>query len=35
MKLAEVAEVAAFVASDRASGLTGTTLNLTMGALDD
>ena len=35
MKLAEVAETAAFVASDRASGLTGTTVNLTMGSLDD
>jgi NAD(P)-dependent dehydrogenase (short-subunit alcohol dehydrogenase family) len=35
LKVAEVAEVAAFAASDRASGLTGTTLNLTMGALDD
>jgi NAD(P)-dependent dehydrogenase (short-subunit alcohol dehydrogenase family) len=33
--LAELAEVAAFVASDRASGLTGTTVNLTMGSLDD
>ncbi|GAA1732414.1 SDR family oxidoreductase [Isoptericola hypogeus] len=35
MTLAEMAEVAAFAASDRASGLTGTTLNLTMGSLDD
>jgi NAD(P)-dependent dehydrogenase (short-subunit alcohol dehydrogenase family) len=35
MRLDEVAEVAAFVASDRASGLTGTTVNLTMGSLDD
>ena len=33
--LAELANVAAFAASDQASGLTGTTLNLTMGALDD
>jgi NAD(P)-dependent dehydrogenase (short-subunit alcohol dehydrogenase family) len=33
--LVELAEVAAFVASDRASGLTGTTVNLTMGSLDD
>lgn len=31
----EVAHVAAFAASDRASGLTGTTINLTMGSLDD
>lgn len=35
MTLDEVANVAAFVASDRASGMTGTTVNLTMGALDD
>lgn len=35
MKLAEVADVAAFMASDRASGLTGTIVNLTMGGLDD
>jgi NAD(P)-dependent dehydrogenase (short-subunit alcohol dehydrogenase family) len=35
MTLAEVANVAAFVASDQASGLTGTTINLSMGALDD
>lgn len=35
MKLEEVAEVAAFVASDKASGLTGTSINLTMGSLDD
>jgi NAD(P)-dependent dehydrogenase (short-subunit alcohol dehydrogenase family) len=33
--LAELAEVAAFVASDNASGMTGTTVNLTMGSLDD
>jgi NAD(P)-dependent dehydrogenase (short-subunit alcohol dehydrogenase family) len=33
--LAELAEVAAFVASDRAGGMTGTTVNLTMGSLDD
>jgi NAD(P)-dependent dehydrogenase (short-subunit alcohol dehydrogenase family) len=33
--LAELAEVAVFVASQRASGLTGTTVNLTMGSLDD
>jgi NAD(P)-dependent dehydrogenase (short-subunit alcohol dehydrogenase family) len=35
MTLAELANVAAFTASDRASGLTGTTVNLTMGCLDD
>jgi NAD(P)-dependent dehydrogenase (short-subunit alcohol dehydrogenase family) len=35
MTLDEVAKVAAFVASDKASGLTGTTVNLTMGSLDD
>jgi NAD(P)-dependent dehydrogenase (short-subunit alcohol dehydrogenase family) len=35
MTLAEMADVAAFVASDKASGLTGTTVNLTMGSLDD
>ena len=35
MAVAEVAGVAAFVASDRASGLTGTTVNLTLGSLDD
>ena len=35
MTLAEVANAAVFVASDRASGLTGTTVNLTMGSLDD
>jgi NAD(P)-dependent dehydrogenase (short-subunit alcohol dehydrogenase family) len=35
MKLEEVASVAAFVASDKASGLTGTTINLTMGVVDD
>jgi len=35
MRLNEVAQVAAFAASDRASGMTGTTVNLTMGALDD
>ena len=33
--LEELAEVAAFVASDQASGMTGTTVNLTMGSLDD
>jgi NAD(P)-dependent dehydrogenase (short-subunit alcohol dehydrogenase family) len=31
----EMAAVAVFVASDKASGLTGTTVNLTMGSLDD
>jgi NAD(P)-dependent dehydrogenase (short-subunit alcohol dehydrogenase family) len=33
--LVELAEVAVFMASDRASGMTGTTVNLTMGTLDD
>jgi NAD(P)-dependent dehydrogenase (short-subunit alcohol dehydrogenase family) len=35
MTLAETADVAVFMASDRASGITGTTVNLTMGSLDD
>ena len=35
MKLAEMADVAAFMASDKASGMTGTTVNLTMGSVDD
>jgi NAD(P)-dependent dehydrogenase (short-subunit alcohol dehydrogenase family) len=35
MTLEEMANVAAFAASDRASGLTGTTVNLTLGCLDD
>jgi NAD(P)-dependent dehydrogenase (short-subunit alcohol dehydrogenase family) len=35
MLLEELASVAVFVASDKASGLTGTTVNLTMGSLDD
>jgi NAD(P)-dependent dehydrogenase (short-subunit alcohol dehydrogenase family) len=35
MTLQEMANVAAFVASDQASGMTGTTVNLTMGSLDD
>jgi NAD(P)-dependent dehydrogenase (short-subunit alcohol dehydrogenase family) len=35
MDPAEMAHVAAFLASDRASGMTGTTVNLTMGSLDD
>jgi NAD(P)-dependent dehydrogenase (short-subunit alcohol dehydrogenase family) len=34
-KLEEVANMAAFMASDKASGMTGTTVNLTMGSLDD
>src|SRR5262245_37811253 len=35
MALEEVANLAVFMASDRASGMTGTTVNLTMGSLDD
>ena len=35
MHLDELANLAAFMASDRASGMTGTTVNLTMGSLDD
>jgi enoyl-[acyl-carrier-protein] reductase (NADH) len=35
MTLAEMANMAAFLASDKASGMTGTTVNLTMGSLDD
>jgi NAD(P)-dependent dehydrogenase (short-subunit alcohol dehydrogenase family) len=35
MTLSEMADVAAFMASDKASGMTGTTVNLTMGSLDD
>jgi NAD(P)-dependent dehydrogenase (short-subunit alcohol dehydrogenase family) len=35
MRLEEVVNVAVFIASDRASGMTGTTVNLTMGSLDD
>lgn len=35
MTVDELAEVAAFVASDQASALTGTTVNLTLGSLDD
>jgi len=35
MTLAEMANVATFMASDQASGMTGTTVNLTMGSLDD
>jgi NAD(P)-dependent dehydrogenase (short-subunit alcohol dehydrogenase family) len=33
--LTEMADVAVFMASDKASGMTGTTVNLTMGSLDD
>ena len=33
--LAEMANVAVFMASDKASGMTGTIVNLTMGSLDD
>jgi NAD(P)-dependent dehydrogenase (short-subunit alcohol dehydrogenase family) len=33
--LVELANVAVFMASDQASGMTGTTANLTMGSLDD
>jgi NAD(P)-dependent dehydrogenase (short-subunit alcohol dehydrogenase family) len=35
MALEEMANVAVFMASDKASGMTGTTVNLTMGSLDD
>src|SRR4051812_13986712 len=35
MTLDEMANVAAFMASDKASGMTGTIVNLTMGSLDD
>lgn len=35
LRLEEVADVAAFVASDKASGMTGTAVNLTMASLDD
>ena len=35
MTLEEIANVAVFMASDKASGMTGTTVNLTMGSLDD
>jgi NAD(P)-dependent dehydrogenase (short-subunit alcohol dehydrogenase family) len=35
MRLEEVANLAVFMASDKASGMTGTTVNLTMGSLDD
>jgi NAD(P)-dependent dehydrogenase (short-subunit alcohol dehydrogenase family) len=33
--LEELADLAVFMASDKASGMTGTTVNLTMGSLDD
>jgi NAD(P)-dependent dehydrogenase (short-subunit alcohol dehydrogenase family) len=33
--LAEVTDTAVFIASDKASGMTGTTVNLSMGSLDD
>jgi NAD(P)-dependent dehydrogenase (short-subunit alcohol dehydrogenase family) len=35
MTLEEFANTAVFMASDKASGMTGTTVNLTMGSLDD
>jgi NAD(P)-dependent dehydrogenase (short-subunit alcohol dehydrogenase family) len=35
MTLEEMANVAVFMASDKASGMTGTTVNLTLGRLDD
>jgi NAD(P)-dependent dehydrogenase (short-subunit alcohol dehydrogenase family) len=35
MKLAEVADMAVLMASDKASGMTGTTVNLTMGGVSD
>jgi NAD(P)-dependent dehydrogenase (short-subunit alcohol dehydrogenase family) len=35
MTLEEMANVAVFIASDQASGMTGTTVNLTMGSMDD
>src|SRR5215472_8223570 len=35
MTLAEMANVAVFMASDKASGMTGTTVNLLMGSVDD
>ena len=33
--LEETANMAVFMASDQASGMTGTTVNLSMGSLDD
>jgi NAD(P)-dependent dehydrogenase (short-subunit alcohol dehydrogenase family) len=35
MNLQELANMAVFMASDKASGMTGTTVNLTLGSLDD
>jgi NAD(P)-dependent dehydrogenase (short-subunit alcohol dehydrogenase family) len=35
MRLEEMSSTAVFIASDKASGMTGTTVNLTMGSLDD
>ncbi|WP_083672820.1 SDR family oxidoreductase [Micromonospora sp. CB01531] len=35
LTVAEVAEVAAFLASDRASGMTGTVANVSVGAVQD
>jgi enoyl-[acyl-carrier-protein] reductase (NADH) len=35
MTLEEMAHVAVFMASDKASGMTGTIVNVTMGRLDD
>ena len=35
MTLEEMANVAVFMASEKASGMTGTIVNLTMGSLDD
>jgi NAD(P)-dependent dehydrogenase (short-subunit alcohol dehydrogenase family) len=35
MRLEEMANMAVFMASDQASGMTGTTVNLTMGSVDD
>jgi NAD(P)-dependent dehydrogenase (short-subunit alcohol dehydrogenase family) len=35
MTLEEMANAAVFIASDKASGMTGTTVNLTLGSLDD
>jgi NAD(P)-dependent dehydrogenase (short-subunit alcohol dehydrogenase family) len=35
MRLEEMVNVAVFMASDKASGMTGTTVNLSMGGLDD
>src|SRR5215213_7234431 len=35
MTLEEMANMAVFLASDKASGMTGTTVNLTMGSMDD